>query len=298
MAQIYSLIGTAGQIGNLDQTLVAAKIEAVAQQMFPIDRVITVVDKAARTGRTTSVVQAGSQTLADLAENGSTGMGEVTAAFTTTARSIVQTAKGRDIFITLLANETGTGPDESEVVDVLTKAYFKNRMTNLMALASTDPGGLNLIGVAGTAPTYGNHFLPAFQRLAVGQVGGAKNWILPATHISAVGQEAQFSEWQKLGQAWLDQNIATEGGWLGIAPWGVGCWFSTDYASSGGADYGMMLAQSAVKMEIVMGAKVSISSEDYGVGDSALKIGFRTIYGINGTRDTAGTNAGVVAILG
>jgi len=297
LSQTYSLIGTAGQIGNLDQTLVAAKIEAVAQQMFPIERVITVVDKAARTGRTTSVVQAGAQTLAALSEGANDGMGEVTAAFTTTARTIVQTAKGRDIFITLLANETGTGPDEAEVTDVLTKAYFKNRMTNLMALY-TEAGGLNVIGTAGTSPTYGNHFLPAFQRLAVGQVGGAKNWILPATHISAVGQETQFSEWQKLGQAWLEQNIATEGGWLGIAPWGVGCWFSTDYSSSGGADYGIMLSQSAIKMEIVLGAKVTINATDYGVGDSSLKIGFRTIYGINGTRDTSGTNAGVVAILG
>lgn len=297
MADRFSVIGTAGELGNFDQTLVSADVELVAQQMFPIEQVITVVPKQRKTGRTSQLAQIGAQTLADLTESTSLGMTEVSAAFVSTSRTLTQTVKGRDLFITLLAEETGTAPDESEIVDTLTKAYVKRRMVDLGGLYTEAGSGANLIGAAGSPFTYASHFLQGLTRLAIGQVGGRKNLILAAPAIAEAGSEAQFSEWQKLGQAWLDQDMAVETGFLGLSPFGVDAWFTTDYSTSGGGNVSIMLYQKAIKMEIVMGARVSRNDTEYGVGSSSLKYGLRTIYAMNGSRDTSTTNAGVVAFI-
>ena len=297
MADRFSVIGTAGELGNFDQTLVSAEVELVAQQMFPIEQVINVTSKARKTGRTSQLSQIGAQTMADLSESTTLGMTEASAAFVSTSRTLTQTTKGRDLFITLLAEETGTAPSEAEIVDTLTKAYVKRRMTDLAALYTEAGSGSNLIGAAGSGFSYASHFLQGLTRLAVGQVGGRKNLILAAPAIAEAGAESQFSEWQKLGSAWLDQDISVETGFLGLSPFGVDAWFTNDYSTSGGANVSLMLYQRAIRMEIVMGAKVSRNDTEYGVGSSSLKYGIRTIYAMNGSRDTSTTNSGVVAFL-
>jgi hypothetical protein len=127
-------------------------------------------------------------------------------------------------------------------------------------------------------------------------VDGPVNWILATPQIAEAGAETQFAEWQKLGQAWLGQDIQINSGFLGIAPWGVACWFTNDYTATGGANYGMMSAKTAIQYEFVRRPFVTVDSSEIGVQSSSIKYGIRAIYGVNGTRDTTTTNAGVVAI--
>lgn len=297
MAAAFSRIGTSGELLSFEQTLISAKVEAVAQQMLPIEQLVTVIDKAKRTGGITSVVQIGAQTLADLTESATLGMSEVSAAFASTARTLTQTTKGRDIFVTLLADVTGTDPSEADIVDTLAKATVKKLAGDVAAKYTEAGSGLNLLGAPGTPPTYADHFLPMFERIAVGQVSGRRNLLVPVLDISAWGAEPQFVEWQKSGQAWLQQDIDIQSGYLGIAPFGVRCWFTNDYTSSGGGNYGMMLAQSAIRLEFTLRPMVSRDNSEYGVGSSSKKVGLRTIYALNGARDTSTTNAGVAAYV-
>lgn len=293
----YSRVGTTGEFGNANPTIISAMVQEVAQQMLPLDRLFTVEDKAENTGTVTSILQSGVQTAVALSESATTGMGDVSAAWATTARSITQTAKGVDTYVTLLAAKTATGPSLGAIVNTLGLAVVKKLATDGMALYTEAGSGNNKIGAAGTPVTYLSHFLPGFTQIATGQVQGGVNWILATPQIQEAGAESQFAEWQKMGQAWLGENIDIRSGFLGIAPWGVNCWFSNDYTSTGGANYGIMFVQSSIKYEFVMRPTVSTDASELGVSSSSIKYGIRTIYGVNGTRDTSTTNGGVVAIL-
>jgi hypothetical protein len=186
--------------------------------------------------------------------------------------------------------------DATHIVNTLGTSYGKRVDTDIMALYTEAGSGSNRIGSSGTALTYANGFVPAFERLAVGAAPAPYFWVMAATQISEIGTESQFSEWQKLGQAWLDKNVELPTGYLGVAPWGVGCYYSNNYAVSTG-NHGIMFSKSAIQFHEHMPFTVAIDATEVGVGSRSLKIGGTTIYGVSGVRDTSTTNAWIVDIV-
>lgn len=287
----FSTLGTAGQFGNLNPTIVSNQVQLVAFTNLPWPRLINW--KAHNgAGSVTNVIQATYTTA--MAAVADTGADSSSAAYTTTARSITQTAKGLDFLLTLMANEFQAG-DQSHVVDTLAKSYAKKVDTDIMALYTEAPTAAE-IGAAGTPLTYANAFVPAFSALAAGSAPAPYFWVLAAPQIAEIGTESQFAEWQKLGQAWLDMKIDLPTGYLGVAPWGVECYYSNNYTASAG-NHGMMFAREAFQLHEHMPFTVAIDASEIGVATRSIKFGGTTIYGVGGVRDTSTTNAWVADVI-
>lgn len=288
----FSTLGTAGQFGNLNPTIISNQVQLVAFTNLPYPKLINWIPHNSA-GSVTNVVQSTYTTV--MGSVADTGADDKSAAYATTSRSITQTAKGLDFLLTLMANEFQAA-DQSHVVDTLSKSYMKKVDTDVMALQSEAGTGANRIGAAGTPLTFANAFVPAFSALAAGSAPAPYAWILAAPQIAEIGTESQFAEWQKLGKAWLDENINLPTGYLGVAPWGVECYYSNNYAVSSG-NCGMMFARDAIQLREHMPFTVAIDASEYGVVSRSIKFGGTTIYGVSGVRDTSTTNAWVVATV-
>lgn len=288
----YSLLATAGQFGNLNPTIISGQVQLVAFTNLPYPKLIDWQSHSGA-GSVSSVVQATYTTaMAAVNDNGTDDMSQ---SYTTTARTITQTAKGLDFLLTLMANEFQAG-DQSHVVDTLAKSYMKKVDTDIMALQSEAGSGANRIGAALTPLTFANSFVPAFSALAAGSAPAPYSWILAAPQIAEIGTESQFAEWQKLGKAWLDENINLPTGYLGVAPWGVECYYSNNYTVSSG-NCGMMFAKQGLRLLEHKPFEVAIDASEIGVASRTIKFGGTTIYGVAGVRDTSTTNKFVVAVV-
>ena len=294
MASAVSRLGTAGEFGNLNPTIISAQVQMVALTRLPWQRLINWMPHNTK-GSVTNVVQSTYTTaMSALSESATLGMGEVSAAYATTSRSVTQTAKGLDFFLTLMASEFQVA-DATHIVNTLGASFGKRLDTDIMALYTEAPTA-NEIGASLTALTYANSFVPAFAALASGATPNPIFWVLASPQIAEIGTESQFAEWQKLGQAWLDQKIDLPTGYLGVAPWGVECYYSNNYTASAG-NHGMMFSREAFQLHEHMPFTVAIDSSEIGVQSRSIKFGGTAIYGVGGVRDTSTTNAWVADIV-
>lgn len=293
----YSRLGTAGEFGNLNPTIIDGAVRLVAATMTPWPRLINWKTRTGP-GSTQAIVQASYTTaMSSATESPSTGMGDLMDPYSTITMNITQTLHGLDFGLTLMAERFNAAGSFDHIINTLGKSDFKRYDTDIMSAINTAAGsGANRIGALGTALTHANAFVPGFTQLAAGSPDGPIYWVLGTPQIGEIGVEPQYAQWQQRGQAWLDAKIDIPSGYLGTAMWGVECFHSANYASNSGAVAGVMFAHDAMELHEDMPFTTDINTNQRLNGVRATVIGATHIYGVGSARDSSTANTWTVTI--
>jgi hypothetical protein len=216
-----------------------------------------------------------------------------TATVSTSARSVTISVKAVDVWPDLLSVMQGAVDVTSTLSEIVRLAYVAKIDTDFMALyteSATD------IGASGTALTFTDHFLAAYELLFANKAPKPYTWMIPGVAISEIFSEPQFSQAQQYGRSVVDQDLDVQRGYQGFAPLGVPIYASNNYTASSG-NHGIMFAKRGIRMNEAMPFRVNIDRTKLLNDERALKIGGTTIYGVGGTRATSTTNPWIVDIV-
>jgi hypothetical protein len=285
------------EVADLNATQISTEIQLFAQQELPWPKVINWYPFSGP-GSVWQTAQAPELSLTTYTESDTLGMTVTDAdAFDMSNRQITVSMKGIDVGITLFALQCVTGDLQGAVRDSIRKAWIDKLDTDLMALYTEAPsvGPDHEIGAQNTPLDY-DTFLQGFELLAAQAVPNPITWMIGPTQISEVLNITQFSKFLEYGREVLTQEIQVPTGFLGVAPLGVGIYWSNNAVSSTGI-HSMMFSKGAFGYVEKAPFTVDVNSSNLMSKERTLYVAGTCTYGVGGIRDTSTTNKFVVDIV-
>lgn len=296
MADEYSLLGA--EFSSLNPTQIAFEVQMAAEQELPWRNLVS-WENFTLPGTVYQQAQAPALTMTALTEGASTGAhtADVAQEFTMTNRQITATIKAVDVWITKQALVAAQGDLQAIVTDSMRKAYLDKLDTDIVSLYTEASASApdHEIGTDGTVIDYAA-FLAAYELLAAQAAFPPITWVIGPAQISEVLGISQFSKFLEYGREVITQNINIQTGFLGMAPLGVGIYWSNNVVESTGL-HSLMFSKQFAGVRMKQDFSVAVDASELGVNSRSLKIGGESFYGVGGLRDTSTTNTFVVDLI-
>ena len=296
MADEYSLLGA--EFTELNPTQIAFEVQMAAEQELPWRNLVS-WESFTLPGTVYKQAQAPALSMTALTEHADTGAhtADVASEFTMTARSITATIKAVDVWITKQALVAAQGDLQAIVTDSMRKAYLDKLDTDIVSLytEACDTSPDHEIGTDGSAIDYAA-FLAAYELLAAQAAFPPITWVIGPGQISEVLGISQFSKFLEYGREVLTQNVNIQTGFLGVAPLGVGIYWSNNVVEDAGL-HSLMFSKDFAGVRMKQDFSVSVDASELGVNSRSLKIGGESFYGVGGLRDTSTTNKFCVDLI-
>jgi len=279
------------EIDDLNQTRIETNIqETMVRDVGWMNGSLCNVQDFSGPGTVTQVNMEPGLSMTQTSESATTGMGDVTVAWSTSNRQITAYLHAVDVVLTKVALEANIGNIEPYIIRAGVRAGLKAVETAAVALYTEAPASSpdHEIGVSGTPPDWAA-ITAAVELLLQQDAEGQYIGVFHTEEWSALASIDELNNAQYRGRGVIEKGVDTVTGWTELGTDNLKIVLSNRVVQTGG-NQNMIFAKEAIGLRIKERFTIGIDKSRLNVGERAVIIGMSLWFGIGGQRDTSMTN--------